>query len=263
MEESLKRLVRKLLKPDGDEALDSGLLLQLKLSMRHDDEAVTIVHDEITRNLNRKDPGMRKKCLLLTDFILRRSHKFREAVIRRLNDFIKCVTKSDSSELKQITMTLLDDWQEKYGKQYKTLRLACEFMRRQEDSLHGTPSPIQIGKTTYYERPDDIISQSETLMTECRNVLDILRGSPGTSSGKLVETADNMALFATIRDNLLLFHKRLVPELQRCLAGCEDDMNLTDTIAATLSRILDMQAECQTVGISAQDGDEFYVEVEH
>ncbi|KAJ3088341.1 hypothetical protein HK102_008980 [Quaeritorhiza haematococci] len=244
----LAALVEKLVS-EGEQNLNETLLKDIKNRCKKHSDNVQVVYDVLMTQLSKTHAQIRYSCVQLAAVLFPRSHLFRQTLLNSFPAFCERTLginqknlpppKDWAQKLRQLTLTVVKEWQEKFGASYKQLDLGFKYLSEnlgisfQVDDIHFATSRAQAERERRVaEKKKEAFENALKEMNETRldveenlQKMAIESHGLGSRSYQLVielkqsdripvsETAENHVVFETLRESykvLIKSHMELV-----------------------------------------------------
>lgn len=124
----------------GKKELDEGIIKKIKKICKISNEYVKQLYHLSMTQLNKDHSEVRYGAILLINEIFIRSHVFREMLLAEFQDFLELSVETDpdlplpppkaaASDLKIKTLQLIQEWNTKFGEDYKRLNLGYKYLK--------------------------------------------------------------------------------------------------------------------------------------
>jgi len=147
-EKILSRLVNELV-TDKQKQVNPVRLKQLKKECKNSDNHVSIVHEELFKQMNKNNSDIRLLCLLVFDELFTRSHVFRTLTIEKFEEITILCTGVDSlkplplpkqtaKQLRADSIQMFKRWIDTYVEGYPQLKVIHEALKRKVNFSSNT-----------------------------------------------------------------------------------------------------------------------------
>lgn len=124
----------------GKKQLDEGLMKKVKKICKMSNEYIKQLYHLAMTQLNKDHSEIRYGAILLINEIFIRSHVFREMLLAEFQDFLELSVEADpdmplpppkaaAKDLKIKTLQLIQEWNTKFGEDYKRLNLGYKYLK--------------------------------------------------------------------------------------------------------------------------------------
>ena len=224
--EQLFELVEEL-STSGEAKLNEKSLKSLKRICKKSDANIKLVYRIILAQMEKEHSEIRFSCFQILDELFSRSHLFRQLVFEDFQQTMElCLETSDekklppplssAKKLKLFALSRIDSWNEKYGKHYKKLELAFDYLknvkrvdfagmrsrtslqRNREEELERRRREIeQRSLETVRKEMEDMCTEIESSVLQGNNCLNLILPRPCDLYGTEDEKQGNSFLHAS------------------------------------------------------------------